>query len=217
MTARISRRSDFSQALGSRPKIVKSVAKRFAQSGMPIFPYRPLVSRATIIAFFVSTLQGCGFCGGFLYVTNLIRSSFASNEAKYSSICGACDNTQCVGYLILSPSAFPSSKRTHRITPSLGYSYSDRSAQNLVSNALLRRRPLRLLLRIRLGFYGFRMPCQRPCKLLAILVVALAIAGAVIWQQFASRPVSSTTIMITSTVTTVTGSQTIVTPQRQME
>jgi hypothetical protein len=67
------------------------------------------------------------------------------------------------------------------------------------------------------SIYGFGMFSRSRWKLLGVLIVASALLGAVGWQQFAPRPMSPTTIMITPTVTTVTGSQTIVTPQRQTE
>jgi len=61
------------------------------------------------------------------------------------------------------------------------------------------------------------MSSQSKWKLVAVLIVASALLGAVGWQQFAPRPMSPTTITVTPTATIVTGSQTIVTPQRQTE
>ena len=42
---------------------------------------------------------------------------------------------------------------------------------------------LNLLLWMETSFYGFRMPSQRPWKLLAVLIVASAMLGAVGWQE----------------------------------
>jgi len=62
------------------------------------------------------------------------------------------------------------------------------------------------------------MSSQSKWKLLAVLIVASALLGVVGWQQFTPKPAPPTTIItVTPTATTVTGSQTIVVPQRQTE
>jgi len=61
------------------------------------------------------------------------------------------------------------------------------------------------------------MSPQTRWKLLALLIVASTIIGAVGWQQFTPKPMSPTTIMVTPAATTVIGSQTTVIPQRRAE
>lgn len=61
------------------------------------------------------------------------------------------------------------------------------------------------------------MSSQARWKLLAVLIVASALMGAVGWQQFAPRPAPSTIITVTPAATTVTESQTAVVPVRQTE
>ena len=61
------------------------------------------------------------------------------------------------------------------------------------------------------------MSSQTRWKLLAVLIVALAIFGAVGWQQFTPQPTQPKTITITPTITTVTGTQATVAPQHQTE
>jgi len=62
------------------------------------------------------------------------------------------------------------------------------------------------------------MAQRKKWNLLAAVIIAVAILGGVVgWQQFAPKLGSPTVITVTPTATTVTGSQTIVAPQRQTE
>ncbi len=62
------------------------------------------------------------------------------------------------------------------------------------------------------------MSSQGRWKLFGAAIIAVAMLGGVVgWQHFVPRPVPPTVITVTPTATTVTGSQTIVAPQRQTE
>jgi len=61
------------------------------------------------------------------------------------------------------------------------------------------------------------MSSRKGLKLLAVVIVSFAILGIVGWRSLPPPTSPPTTIQVTPTVTMVTGSQTIVAPQRQTE